>query len=447
MRDSISVLDKKVNIYKRGRSSKWQAAIKLKNGKWERFSTGTDDESEAREKALQLFYGAEAKAENKLPQSTRKFRNVAKYAIQRMEDELENESGKTIYKDYIRVISKYLLPFFGNYNIANINAKLLKEYEAWRDEKMGAEVYEKRYAALKNKASNPKDLAAAKKEAGKKFKAAQSTINTHNSALNRVLDEALFQGWITEAIRPTLMNKGIKSESRGAFTYEEWVDIGWKMLNWSKTGHQEKSREIREVLRCYFEFLSYTGIRAGTEAYNLRWKNIQLIKSKGADPYVAINVDGKRGKRELIAQDAISVTLSTLASINPQIKHKSIVNLLAAKIDEPVFVDRNGNHVTTEALRQSFKQFLIQHNIRYGADGKGRSLYSLRHTYATLALSNGMDIYRLAVQMGTSVAMLEKHYSKVSARLNAALHSGRKLDYNDGESSLIRTLGQPLTKV
>ncbi len=37
MREAISVLDKKVNLYKRGRSNKWQAAIKLKNGKWERF--------------------------------------------------------------------------------------------------------------------------------------------------------------------------------------------------------------------------------------------------------------------------------------------------------------------------------------------------------------------------------------------------------------------------
>ena len=79
MQDSISVIDKKVNLYKRARSNYWQAAIKLKSGKWERFSTGTDDENEAAEKARKLFYGAEAKAESKLPQSTRKFRNVAKF--------------------------------------------------------------------------------------------------------------------------------------------------------------------------------------------------------------------------------------------------------------------------------------------------------------------------------------------------------------------------------
>ena len=63
--------------------------------------------------------------------------------------------------------------------------------------------------------------------------------------------------------------------------------------------------------------------------------------------------------------------------------------------------------------------------MRAGADGKNRSLYSLRHTYATSALAAGRDIHKLAVQMGTSVEMLEKFYSKVSARMNAAEHAGR----------------------
>ena len=65
-------------------------------------------------------------------------------------------------------------------------------------------------------------------------------------------------------------------------------------------------------------------------------------------------------------------------------------------------------------------------DLVYGADGKSRSLYSLRHTYATFALKNGRDIHKLALQMGTSVAMLEKFYSKVSPRMNAAEHAGIK---------------------
>ena len=41
-------------------------------------------------------------------------------------------------------------------------------------------------------------------------------------------------------------------------------------------------------------------------------------------------------------------------------------------------------------------------------------LYSLRHTYATIALTHDkVPIHTLTKQMGTSVAMVEKHYSKL----------------------------------
>lgn len=427
MRDSISVLDKKVSLYKRGRSTYWQAAIKLKNGKWERFSTGTEDEAEARDKALKLYYGAEAKAENKLPQSTRKFRNVAKYAIDRMQTELDGGSGKVTYKDYIRVIDNYLIPFFGKYDIANVNVKLLHQYTDWRDAKMGLEIEQR---ALNKSKVLTKQLTQAKivKQIPlKKFKAKQSTINTHNSAINRVFDEALVHGWITESIKPKLLNKGTKSESRGAFTNEEWQFICFNMWDWSQIGHRQETRELREVMFDYVSFLGHTGVRAGTEAYNLKWKNLSLFGSGNKDTldYLAVNVDGKRGKRELIARDVVKAHLERIIEYNPRIKHTTVESAIKAKLDEYVFVNRSGERVSTDALRGAFRLFLEHHNMRVGADGKNRSLYSLRHTYATSALASGRDIHKLAVQMGTSVEMLEKFYSKVSARLNASEHAGR----------------------
>ena len=359
MREAISVLDKKVNLYKRGRSNKWQAAIKLKNGKWERFSTGTDDEAQAKEKALKLFYGAEAKAENKLPQSTRKFRNVAKFAADRMQTELDGGSGKVTYKDYIRVINNYLIPFFGKYDIANVNVKLLKEYEAWRDAKMGLEIEQRELTKKKKLAKKPTQAKIAKQIPKAKFKAKQSTINTHNSALNRVFDEALVHGWITESIKPKLLNKGIKSESRGAFTNDEWNFICMNMWDWSQMGHKQETRELREVMFDYVGFLGHTGVRAGTEAYNLKWKNLSLFGSgkKNSIDYLAVNVDGKRGKRELVARDVVKAHLERIIEYHPRIKHKTVESAIKAKLDEYVFVDRSGERVTTANLRRAFRLF------------------------------------------------------------------------------------------
>jgi len=51
--------------------------------------------------------------------------------------------------------------------------------------------------------------------------------------------------------------------------------------------------------------------------------------------------------------------------------------------------------------------------------GQQRTLYSLRHTYATTELLTGTDIHTLARQLGTSVLMLERHYSKLTATMAA----------------------------
>ena len=54
------------------------------------------------------------------------------------------------------------------------------------------------------------------------------------------------------------------------------------------------------------------------------------------------------------------------------------------------------------------------------AEGQARTLYSLRHTYATLELiENRIDLHTLAKQMGNSAAMIERHYSKLTATMAA----------------------------
>lgn len=51
--------------------------------------------------------------------------------------------------------------------------------------------------------------------------------------------------------------------------------------------------------------------------------------------------------------------------------------------------------------------------------GQTRTLYSLSQTYTTAELPAGTDIHTLARQMGTSVVMRERHYSKLTATLAA----------------------------
>ena len=56
--------------------------------------------------------------------------------------------------------------------------------------------------------------------------------------------------------------------------------------------------------------------------------------------------------------------------------------------------------------------------------GKERSLYSLRHYYATQRLLEGIPIHDLAEQMGTSVLMITKHYSHLTPLMKAKQFAG-----------------------
>jgi integrase len=235
----------------------------------------------------------------------------------------------------------------------------------------------------------------------------------------------MLHGWITESIRPTLLNKGIKSESRGAFSEKEYKAIYTKLRTWWQEGHRKETRELRKVLREYVLFLGNTGIRHGTESITLKWNNLEHYIDENKDKYLLINVDGKRGKREAVARTATTDYLMRLQAMNPAIAELDFDTLIEKRVDDYIFKTESGKVVTADALRGSFKQLLKTLDLVYGADGKSRSLYSLRHMYATFALKAGRDIHKLALQMGTSVAMLEKFYSKVSPRMNAAEHAGK----------------------
>lgn len=387
MSDLINIIDDVV-IYKRERSRIWQARIKLKNNRWKRITTGTKDVKEAKRIAIKLFYEAEFRHENKLPYFTKKFSAVADYTIEQMQEELANDTGKSVYRSYILAINNYLKPFFGKYNVDNITPKMLKSFESWRVFKMG------------------------------KLPAA-STITTQNSALNKVFDYATVQGWTNETLLPKLSNKGRKTEARPAFTLSEYRKLTELLPIWCKKPTRTRSKDMRELLRDYVFIMANTGIRHGTEASNLKWRHIDwYVNSNTEARYLRITVNGKTGMRQLIARENTEEHLMQIQSRFADLSGMTFDELLDEKVDEYVFRLPNGNR--TDNLRQTFKKFMRETGLAVGSSSeKERTLYSLRHTYATFALMNGIGIHELARQMGTSVKMIEAHYSKITPEILA----------------------------
>jgi integrase len=67
----------------------------------------------------------------------------------------------------------------------------------------------------------------------------------------------------------------------------------------------------------------------------------------------------------------------------------------------------------------TFRRLMRDSGLTRAADGQNRTLYSLRHTYATMELLAGVEIHTLAKQLGNSAQMIEQYYSKLTATLAA----------------------------
>ena len=145
-----------------------------------------------------------------------------------------------------------------------------------------------------------------------------------------------------------------------------------------------------EALGNYVLFLANTGVRRDTEALGLKWRNIEWYKREG-ERYLAINVDGKTNKRTAIARDRVVDFLWRQAQLNPRITAGDFDALLAQKLDEPVFVTRLGAVVTVHNLNRAFNALLDELDLKTGADGRQRTLYSWRHFYATQDLERGVS--------------------------------------------------------
>src|SRR5579859_2167944 len=88
--------------------------------------------------------------------------------------------------------------------------------------------------------------------------------------------------------------------------------------------------------------------------------------------------------------------------------------------DDRVFTTITGE--PAKSLYQAMiEDLLIKATLREGASGVPRSTYCFRHTYATFRLAEGVDVYFLAEQMGTSVKMIEEHYGHVNTVKHADL--------------------------
>jgi integrase len=378
------LLDGKITLYIREKSEYWQVRFLLPNKEYMRLSTGEYDLDRAKTQAVILYETFKTKIKMGTPLRVKTFGDVARLVLKDIRASKQQNKFKKTYRDYVFVIQKYLLPFFGKKNITELTAEDITEFEAWRESQMG---------------KVPK----------------ASTEQNHSSAYNRIMNFARSMAYIpSDKPIPPMKITGPKGQARPAFTQQEIYYLLDYMKIWEEADDVFYP-ENRKLCRCYVEFLINTGVRHGTEALPVRWKHLQWHYIKD-NKYLKVWVSGKTGPRFLIAKHAFIETLTRLYKWQG-LKYDTLDDLVNARLDKLVFVTPDGYQ--PRDFRTLFVSLMKGSNLLKNEADQTRTLYSLRHTYATIALSEGVDIHTLARQMGTSITMLEKHYSKLTPMLSA----------------------------
>lgn len=408
--ETVVVRPEQIRLVRRENSKKWQVHYKIDGVKtWFRKSVQTTDMDKAVQIAERLWMKATFDHEEGRPVISKKFKPVAEVVLRRLEEEIKAGTAKPIAKDYVSAINLYLIPYYGNFNVDNIKPATVSQFHVWRKEKVGREL-------------------------------SGSAQNNHNAAFNLVMDEAVQRGYLTDYHRPSTKNTGAESDRRAEFSQEELEALIKYGPTFIAAGRTDRTQMIRQVLaQAYMPFLAATGIRAGTESENLEWRHIDVEVIKG-QPVLHIRLQqGKLGPRNFVAHNSCWRILEVMRQISPDLRDIPLEEVLKQRVAKKVF--RLADGTVPDNWNKPFRQMLEDSNLlKCPVTDKERSLYSLRHYYATQRLLENIPVHDLAQQMGTSVLMIQKHYSHLTPLMKATQFAGSLSTDGSAESAEIKAI-------
>ena len=354
--------DGAITLHMRDDSTKWQLYINIKGERPIRQSTGTSNLDDAKQYATNLYDECRYKQKQGIAIRTYGFTAVADMYVKELEGNKDNSiTAYRKYRSNSGHIERYLKPFFKDKSINEFQIKHITDYKKWRKTNY-----------LKTKPSD-------------------NTIRLELNALAQVFKTAVHNGMCLQSEIPTI-SAPTAHNRRPDFKKDEISTIKDKLQEYIDLAPDNRILAQRMDLRDYVLLQLHIGCR-NEELLNLGTKHLEKFKVAGQHCYIA-TLDGKTNKRRVFV-DAFATDI-----INKRVKryNNTLENRLWHVVD---FSNIFGNWIRWSGLE-------------YNSNNEKRTMYSLRHTYATQKIiSTKGDWGAVALQMGTSIEMLQKHYSHV----------------------------------
>lgn len=383
-----------------------------------RIGLGTRDEAEAYELAAKKYMEIQIRAEHGLLTGVASFDKLAREYVGQQFLEAEKNPKRLVHAKHARsTVENYLIPHFKRTPITAIFHNQLMEYLDWR--KVFWTTGEGKDKAFVEHKRSGRILRMPVRH----IEASPSTLKRESSFLRGVFKHAVRKGFLKQSDVPKLELGRVPTNKRPSFTKREYG----KLLQVSEQrllavqSHPKLLYE-RYLLHNFIVIAAETGMRP-MEMFNLNWGHIDGLKEALKAPVGerAITIiaysKGKRPQRFVPRRSAISGFENLWHGYNKQFGRFPADN-------DPVFCNYAGARIGS--FNKSLNALLEAADLKYDAVGNKFSTYSFRHSYATWQLQKSppVDIYTLAINMRTSVEMIEKWYSDVIPEDRASILRG-----------------------
>jgi integrase len=354
---------------------RWYCRMKLPNSAhYKTIALGTTDMREARDKAFDQDAELRFKIKHEMPVFDRKFSEVAKeFAAFQKE---RSEIGQITHHRW-RVMDSHIKTqlnrYVGNVQITQLGQDRWGAYPVWRHK-------------------NGKGRSGGRVSDG--------TIRDEMATLRSVMRYAASKKYIRDS-QVFTGKLPVGHARREEFTPSEYRKLHTFARRWIKEARNEANRWYREIAYNFVLVMTNTGMRP-SEAKNLRWRDAEVHTDKQGRAVVRLSVRGKAKFRTLVAAGNVGGYLERIRKISK-----------AGKPDDFVFTTHEGKPART-LYHSLIESLLTDSGLLKSSSGSRRSTYCFRHTYATFRLTEGVDVYFLAKQMGTSVKMIEDHYGHIT---------------------------------
>ena len=393
------LLGGKLHVYKRDNSSFWQCSTFL-GGKNYRVSTKEESLAQAKDFAEDWYLGLKGKARAGELKHGKTFKFAAAQFRKEYEALTAGERNPKYVEGHWARLKNHLGPFFDDKVLSEITPGLVQEYRVHRA------------TSRKHPDTN------------EPIRPSRTTMHHEIVTLRHVMNTAERHGWVpfVPNLRPPYNSSG-KISHRAWFSPEEYKQLYTATRERAKNPPKLRWRWACEQMHDFVLFMVNTGLRPD-EAWRLEFRDVEIVDDDDTNETILeISVRGKRGVGYCKSMPGAVLPFKRLRDRGrPEEsegrRHRSPIKKGAASphADDDLPIGEGRLTRPTDRLfpyvhKELWNKILDELELKKDREGKPRTSYSLRHTYITMRLMEGADIYQVAKNCRTSVEMIEKYYA------------------------------------